>query len=150
MAFCISFDKLLSFHQFALVIKFPFYGWPWWLVLLRSEIPSSMCAKLCTVAASNNRDHPCSQSLTIACSRYIYNGVILHAHPVRGESHIQHNTTGEVATAAISMQVLKSDCKPFPLIACNGLMSCTMKSSPVLSPATHDTYFLLVKQVSYI
>jgi len=28
MAFCISFDKLLSFHQFALVIKFPFYGWP--------------------------------------------------------------------------------------------------------------------------
>jgi len=26
MAFCISFDKLLSFHQFALVIKFPFYG----------------------------------------------------------------------------------------------------------------------------
>jgi len=37
-------------------------------------------------------------SLTIACSLYIYNGVILHAHPVRGESHNQHNTTGEVAT----------------------------------------------------
>jgi len=37
-------------------------------------------------------------SLTIACSRYIYYGVILHAHPVRGESHNQHNTTGEVAT----------------------------------------------------
>jgi len=26
------------------------------------------------------------------------NGVVLHAHPVRGESHIQRNTTGEVAT----------------------------------------------------
>ena len=37
-------------------------------------------------------------SLTIVCSIYIYNGVILHAHPVRGESHNQRNTTGEVAT----------------------------------------------------
>jgi len=37
-------------------------------------------------------------SLTIACSRYLYNGVILHAHPVRGESHNQRNATGEVAT----------------------------------------------------
>jgi len=36
-------------------------------------------------------------SLTIACSRYI-NGVILHAHPVRGESHNQRHATGEVAT----------------------------------------------------
>jgi len=26
------------------------------------------------------------------------NSDVLHAHPVRGESHIQHNTTGEVAT----------------------------------------------------
>jgi len=37
-------------------------------------------------------------SLSIACSLYTYNGVILHAHPVRGESHNKHNTTGEVAT----------------------------------------------------
>jgi len=29
-----------------------------WSVLLRSEIPSGMCADLRTVAASNNRDHP--------------------------------------------------------------------------------------------
>jgi len=155
------------------------------LLLLRSEIPSGVCAKLRTVAESNNRDHArnlsyycllalhiwwcyssctsrsstqchrrgcnnipsflqwaapiacslcegwtrhnlhiivtapfccnrkswaaCAQSfapwqqatieimlaisLTIACSRYIYNGVILHAHPVR-----QRNATGEVAT----------------------------------------------------
>jgi len=39
-------------------------------------------------------------SLTIACSRYIYYGVILHAHPVRGESPNQGNTTGEVATTS--------------------------------------------------
>jgi len=38
-------------------------------------------------------------SLTIACSRYRYDGVILHAHPVRDESHNQCNTTGEVATS---------------------------------------------------
>jgi len=30
----------------------------------------------------------------------MYNGVILHAHPVRGESHNQRNATGEVATVA--------------------------------------------------
>ena len=39
-------------------------------------------------------------SLTIACSRYTYDGFILHAHPVRGESYNQRNTTGEVATVA--------------------------------------------------
>jgi len=39
-------------------------------------------------------------SLTIACSRYTYDGVILPAHPVRGESHNQHNTTGEAATTS--------------------------------------------------
>ena len=38
--------------------------------------------------------------LTIACSRYICNSVILHAHPVRGESHSQRITTGEVATTS--------------------------------------------------
>jgi len=44
------------------------------ITLLRSEIPSGMCAKLRTVAASNNRDHPTrplSPSLlasTINCS----------------------------------------------------------------------------------
>ena len=40
-------------------------------------------------------------SLTIACLRYVYNGVILHAHPVCGDSHNQRNTTGEVATHAM-------------------------------------------------
>ena len=65
------------------------------MTLLRSEILIGMCAKLCTVAASNNRDHACN--LSIACSRYTY-GVILPAHPVRGESHNQRNTTREVTT----------------------------------------------------
>jgi len=40
-------------------------------------------------------------SLTIACSCFIYNGFNLHAHPVRGESYNQRNTTGEVATIAV-------------------------------------------------
>jgi len=39
-------------------------------------------------------------SLSIACSCYIYNGVILHAHPLRGESHSQRNATGEVASTS--------------------------------------------------
>jgi len=33
-------------------------------------------------------------------------GVVLHAHPVRGESHNQHNTTGEVATEAALGDIL--------------------------------------------
>jgi len=37
--------------------------------------------------------------LLLVRATYIY-GVVLHAHPVRGESHNQRNTTGEVATAS--------------------------------------------------
>ena len=40
-----------------------------------------MCAKLCTVAASNKRSCV-TISLAIACSCYTYSGVILHAHPI--------------------------------------------------------------------
>jgi len=35
--------------------------------------------------------------LLLVRATYMY-GVVLHAHPVRGESHNQRNTTGEVAT----------------------------------------------------
>jgi len=45
-------------------------------------------------------------SLTISCSRYIYNGVVLHAHPVRGESHNQGNVvdpTGQGSTDILGM-----------------------------------------------
>ena len=90
--------------------------------LLRLEIPSDICAKLRTVAASNNRVHmPWSLSayashyvqsftcwyrksfhvtttlLLLVRATYMY-GVVLHTHPVRGESHNQRNTTGEAAT----------------------------------------------------
>jgi len=33
---------------------------------------------------------------------------VLHAHPVRGESHNQRNTTGEVATAQTFVSVMKT------------------------------------------
>ena len=101
------------------------------MTVLRSESPSGTCAKLRTVAASNNRDHP-TRSLsssplasTVNCSpgsqallevthqdhsieitvlllvraTCMY-GVVLHAHPVRDESHNQRNITGEVATTS--------------------------------------------------
>ena len=44
----------------------------------------------------------CHDHSIIACSRHIYcmYGAVLHAHPVRGESHNQRNTTGEVATTS--------------------------------------------------
>jgi len=38
--------------------------------------------------------------LLLVRATYMY-GVVLHAHPVRGESHNQRNTTGEVATQPI-------------------------------------------------
>jgi len=40
----------------------------------------------------------CHDHSIIACSRHIYLGVVLRAHPVRGELHIQRNANGEVAT----------------------------------------------------
>ena len=45
----------------------------------------------------------CHDPSIIACSRHTYcmYGVVLHAHPVRGESHNQRNTTGEVATIVL-------------------------------------------------
>ena len=71
---------------------------------------------MCTVAIGNPKQHVhkashCGRSnneimleisLTIASSRFIYNGFIPHAHPPRGESHNQRNTTGEVATITMN------------------------------------------------
>jgi len=37
--------------------------------------------------------------LLLVRATYMY-GVVLHARPVRGESHNQRNTTGEVATVS--------------------------------------------------
>jgi len=66
-------------------------------VFLRSESPSSKCAKLCTVAASNNRDHVTRSLYYCFFAPCVYI-VVLCAHPVGGESHIQRNATREVAT----------------------------------------------------
>jgi len=38
-----------------------------------------------------------------ACLRHIFKGVVFHVHPVRGESHIQHNTNRVVATLAAKL-----------------------------------------------
>ena len=81
------------------------------VVLLRSEIPSGKRAKLRTVAASNNRDPP-TRSLyyyLFAPHAYIF---VLRAHPVRGESHNQRNTTGEVATV-LSVDKCRCDVEVF-------------------------------------
>jgi len=40
--------------------------------------------------------------LLLVCATCMY-GVVLHAHPVRGESHNQRNTTGDVATQSCSI-----------------------------------------------
>jgi len=66
------------------------------LLVLGSEIPSGMCAKLRTVATSNNRHHPLNLSYycLLATRTDIF---VLRAHPVRGEPHTQRNVTGEVA-----------------------------------------------------
>jgi len=102
--------------------------------VLRTESLSSKCTKLHTVAASNNRDHPtrslllsplastinCSQALfevthrhhsigitllLLVCATYL--GVILHGHPVCGESHIQRNANREVAVVINPSGLLK-------------------------------------------
>jgi len=64
--------------------------------LLRSEIPSGMCAKLHTVAASNNRDYA-SLSLCYCLFAPLIYRVVLRGHSVRGEPLIQRNAIGEVA-----------------------------------------------------
>jgi len=66
-----------------------------------------MCAELRTVAASNNIDHP-TRSLyyyLFVPHTYIF---VLREHSVRGESHNQRNTTGEVATTARTKPFLGS------------------------------------------
>jgi len=44
----------------------------------------------------------CHDHSIIACSCHVsYMGVILRAHPVRGEAHIQRNANREVATVTV-------------------------------------------------
>jgi len=44
----------------------------------------------------------CAHSIS-ACVRHIYMGVVLHVHPVLGESHIEHITNRVVATLAAKL-----------------------------------------------
>jgi len=41
--------------------------------------------------------------MSFACSRHIYVGACLHAHPVLGESHLQRRANREVATKGIGI-----------------------------------------------
>ena len=81
----------------------------YWL-LLQSESASGKCAKLHTVAASNNRAsrnrvHMPWSLFYCLFAPHIYI-VVLRAHPVLGESHIKRNATGEVATLPWSPKFL--------------------------------------------
>ena len=54
-------------------------------LLLRSEIPSGMCAKLRTVAASNNRDHPTTRSLYYCLFAPLISGLVLRSEIPSGK-----------------------------------------------------------------
>jgi len=69
------------------------------MALWRSESPSGMCAKLHTVAASNNRVHMAWSLYYCLFAPHIY-GVVLRAHSIGGETRIQHNASGMVATTS--------------------------------------------------
>jgi len=62
-------------------------------ILLRTESLSGMCAKLRTVATSNNRVHPTRSLCYYLFAPHIY-GVVLRTHSVRGEPRIQRNARG--------------------------------------------------------
>ena len=118
MAFCFSFAKL-AFTNLQLSSS-------WWQNSINSDIAIFGTVVIRKARAASAQRFAQWQHATIetmrrnlsyACSRHIYISIVLRIHPVCGESHIQCNTTGEVATAPILMQVLKSAWKPFPLIA---------------------------------
>jgi len=69
-------------------------------VLLRSESPRSR-AQIFTLWQQATMEITCHDHPIIACSRHMYMGVILHAHPVRGEPHIQRNANREIATVPL-------------------------------------------------
>ena len=108
-------------------------------ILLQSESPSSKCAKLCTVAASNNRDHS-----FIACSCCIYMGVILCGHPIRGESHVQRNANWEVATPWWKHSSVKCHLKLLRPI--KNAAKISLRSSLIVCTSTsNQIWFLLLK-----
>jgi len=66
-----------------------------------------MCKKLRTVAASNNRDHPTRSLYYCLFAPHTFMGVILCAHPVRGELRIQHRAKREAAIVPNKIYIFK-------------------------------------------
>jgi len=69
------------------------------IALLWLGRPSSTCAKLHIVTASNNWDHPMRSLYYCLFTPHIY-GLYSACTSVHGESHIQHNVNREVATTS--------------------------------------------------
>jgi len=74
------------------------------LMLLQSESPSGKCAKLHTVAENNNRDHAPRPLYYCLFAPHMC-GVVIRAHPIRGESHIHRNANGEVVTSQMKCNI---------------------------------------------
>ena len=73
------------------------------LLVLWSKSSNGKCAKLHTVAASNNRDHPMISLYYCLLTSHIFlcfYAVALCTHPICGESHFQRNVNREVATTS--------------------------------------------------
>jgi len=58
------------------------------------------CAQSFALWQQATIEFTCHDHSVVACSYYIHVGVVLLAHPVRGESRIQRNARGEVATVS--------------------------------------------------
>ena len=89
-----SFCEGCTRHHFHILVKAPlFCDW-------KSQVASMLRFTLWQQATI---EIPRRARSISACLRRIYVGVVLHVHPVRGESHIQHNTNRVVATLAAKL-----------------------------------------------
>jgi len=114
-----------------------------------------MCAKLRTMAASNNRVHPTRSLCCCLFAPHIY-GVVLRAHSVRGESRIQRNASGEVATAPLTLPtthfhtlILKAFRPHTPLHASNSSSLYISCQQFILTKPTHDFIMELLYSSSF-
>jgi len=80
---------------------------PFWLCCDRKV--RAACAQSFTLWRQATIEITHNDHCIIAFSRHIYTGVVLRAHSVRGESCIQRNASGEVATAVILKFLPSSD-----------------------------------------
>ena len=60
--------------------------------------PEQQVRKAFTLWQQATIEITCHDYSIIACSHHVYMGVVLCAHPVRGESHIKCNASGQIAT----------------------------------------------------